>query len=30
MEWFDLARDRDGWWTLVNAVMTYHKMQGIT
>jgi hypothetical protein len=22
MEWIDLARDRDGWRALVNAVMT--------
>jgi hypothetical protein len=21
MDWIELAQDRDGWWTLVNAVM---------
>jgi hypothetical protein len=21
VDWFELAQDRDGWWTLVNAVM---------
>jgi hypothetical protein len=22
MDWLELAQDRDGWWALVNAVMT--------
>jgi len=30
MEWIDLARDREGWRALMNAVMTFHKMEGIT
>jgi len=30
MEWIDLARDRYGWQALVNVVMTFNKMQGIT
>jgi hypothetical protein len=30
MEWIDLARDRDGWQALLNAVMTFNKMQEIT
>ena len=24
MDWIDLAQDRDGWWSLVNAVMNLH------
>jgi hypothetical protein len=23
MDWTDLAKDRDGWWALVNAVMNF-------
>jgi len=32
MDWTDLARVRDWWWALVNAVMNLrvHKMQGIS
>ena len=24
MEWIELARDRDRWWAVVNAVMNLH------
>jgi len=24
MDWIDLAKDRDSWWTLVNAVVNLH------
>jgi len=32
MDWIDLARDRDMWRALVNAVMSLwlHKMRGIS
>jgi len=24
MDWIDLAKDRNRWWALVNAVMNFH------
>jgi len=31
-DWFELAKDRDRWQALVNAVMKlgYHKMRGVS
>jgi len=32
MDWIDLAKDKDKWWALVNAVMNFvfHKMRKIS
>jgi len=29
MDWIDLTRDRDRWWTLVNAVMNLQVPQNV-
>ena len=31
VDWFNLAHDRDRWWTGINAAMKFgfHKMRGI-